>query len=419
MDEFSERAILGSIMGNGTVVMDNVRAVLEPDDFMTQRHRDIWGACCACYDAAEEPDCTGVIFRLREISKLESAGGFQYLSGLLDGVSPFIERQVGKLKQASRARRLIQLFDHGMRRAAADRDEDVASWMMSELQGLGEVAGRRAESSTELVDRIGLDRLLFTGRDKSGVRLPWPQLQTALGGMRPGQMIVAAAYTSRGKSSFACQIAMHVTRQDLAAYYWTTEMMPEELFRRMTCQASGVDATRMQCGRLLPDEIERARGQAGWLYDHPVWFDAHSRNVPAMLATLRQVRVKHPVGLVVVDHLQHPKSMGRAGSRAQEVSEISRSLKMAALDLELPFLVLSQVSRPNEDNKPLSIHMLKESGDVENDADVVLLLNSEKPSGNAPLTVNVNVAKQRSGPAGFDIPLTFFPSSQRFEGEDE
>jgi len=232
-------------------------------------------------------------------------------------------------------------------------------------------------------------------------------------------MIVVAAYTSRGKSSLACQISTACTKQATGVYYWTTEMSPEALFRRMVDQMSGVDGMRHREACLNTEEISRARSAVGWLYDHPVWFDRHSRSVPALLGSLRQVRQKHEIGLIVVDHLQHVKSIARANSRAQEVSEISRSLKMAALDFDLPVIVVSQVSRPKEDNSSLTIHMLKESGDVENDADVVMLLNSPKPQGLSPIAVNLNIAKQREGPAGFDIPLMFRPSTQSFESLED
>ncbi len=233
-------------------------------------------------------------------------------------------------------------------------------------------------------------------------------------------MIVVAAYTSRGKSSLACQIATHVTKQDAGVFYWTTEMPPEALFKRMVDQMSGADGMRHRAGQLTFEEIDKARGAVSWLYEHPVWFDRTSRTVPSCLAALRHVRQKHKIGLVVVDHLQHVTgTLGRGSNRAVEVSQISRSLKMAALDFDLPFLVVSQVSRPKEEGSNLTIHMIKESGDVENDADVVMLLNSPKQAGTAPVSVALNIAKQREGPAGFDIPLLFRPSTQAFEALED
>lgn len=414
VDDFSERSVLGSVIENGSQVMDSVRAILEPDDFASQRHRDIWGAACACYDAGQQVDGTGVFLRLREIGRAESVGGLSYLADIMNGVLPFVDREVAKLKQASRARRVIGLCDNAMRRCAADREDDVHSWLLNELQAIGVPAGKGAESSTAMIDRIGIDELMCPSRNRGGLRLPWSRLDNALGGMRGGQMIVIAAYTSRGKSSLACQIATHATRQDTGVYYWTTEMSPEALLRRMVDQAACLDGIRHRDARLTHDEIARGRDAVGWIYGHPVWFDRTSRSVTSMLAGLRQVRSKYRVGLVVVDHLQHVKGIGRHDNRAREVSEISRSLKTAALDFDIPIIVVSQVSRPSEDNKPLTVHSLKESGDVENDADVVLLLNSPKPNGQ-PIACALNIAKQREGPAGFDIHLEFHPSSQRFD----
>jgi replicative DNA helicase len=415
VDDYSERNVLGSIIENGSRVMDSVRGILEPDDFASQRHRDIWGAACSCYDAGQQVDGTGVFLRLREIGREESAGGLSYLADIMTGVLPFVDREVAKLKQTSRARRIMALCDNAIRRTAADREDDVHSWLLNELQSIGVPAGKSAESSTALIDRIGIDELMCPSRHRGGLRMPWSRLDNALGGLRCGQMIVVAAYTSRGKSSLACQIAAHVTRQETGVYYWTTEMSPEALLRRMVDQMACLDGIRHRDARLTHDELARGRDAIGWLYEHQVWFDRTSRSVTSMLASLRQVRTKQAVGLLVVDHLQHVKGIGRYDNRAREVSEISRSLKTAALDFEIPVLVVSQVSRPKEENVALTIHMLKESGDVENDADVVLLLNSPKPAGNSPVITALNIAKQREGPAGFDIGLEFHPSSQRFD----
>lgn len=416
-DEWSEKAVLGALVLYGGEVMDTLRPVIEPDDFSSQKHRDVWGACCACYDAGDPISAASVFYRLREIGKHESVG-ISYLGDICEGAVPSISREVERLKSATHSRRIMTLCDAAMRRSACEDAREVQDWLMEQLSGLTET-GVKVESTRDLVDRIGIDEIVCPSRSRGGLRLPWPKMQNALNGLRAGQLVVVAAYTSRGKSSLACQIAAHATRQATGVYYWSTEMAPEALFRRMIDQMGVIDGIRHRDAALTRDEIGRAKDAVMWLYDHPIWFDAQSRTVTSALANLRHVQAKHDIGLVVVDHLQHVRSAGRYDSRAREVSEISRSLKMAALDLGLPILVVSQVSRPKEDDKPLSIHMLKESGDVENDADAILLLNSPKPAGVSPVTVSVNVAKQREGPAGFDIPLLFRPSTQSFESMED
>lgn len=421
-DESTERFLIGSVLLEPKL-MDVTRAALESDDFASQRHRDVWTACCAVYDAGGVVAPITVFLRLQEIGKHEQAPP-SYLSGLMEGIPIFgsLDREIEKLKAHTLYRRMMALCSNISQACAARAEDanDLHSRLISAAQDLvSRDSDRSAISTRDLVDKYGIQELLMPSRQRTGLRMPWPRLQGAIGGMRGGQMIVVAAYTSRGKSSFACQVATHCTRQDTGVFYWTTEMSAEALFRRMVDQMSGIDGMRHREACLTDEEINRAKGAVTWLYDNPVWFDRSSRSVPAMLASLRQVRQKHKIGLVVVDHLQHVKSSSRSYSRAQEVSEISRSLKMASLDFDLPVMVVSQVSRPKEDNMPLTIHALKESGDIENDADAILLLNSPKPSGLSPVSVAVNVAKQREGAAGFDIPLLFRPSTQAFESLED
>ncbi len=421
-DDITERFVIGSVLLDGRM-MDSVRTALVEDDFTSQQRKTVWSAACAAYDKGAEINCISVYQELRVMGKEQSGGWLEFMTSLLDGVPivESLEKDIAILKSKKCIRRMIALSENTINRCCAgiDSAEDIQEALMRGAEELLTDSGDNKPVSTrDLVDRLGIDGILNPRRTTGGVSLPWEGLQSGIDGLHPGQLVIAAAYTSRGKTSLACQIATHCTKQQLGVMYWTTEMPPEALFRRMIHQMAGVDGYRHRQQQLVPDEMERAKDVVGWLYDNPVWFDFRSRTVPQFLASLRQVRQKYRMGLVVVDHIQHLKSVGRTPSRAQEVAEISRSLKMGALDFELPFLVLSQVSRPKEDNQPLTIHAIKESGDVENDADVVLLLNSAKPNGINPVQVRLNVAKQREGPSGFDVPLTFRPSTQAFESED-
>jgi replicative DNA helicase len=226
--------------------------------------------------------------------------------------------------------------------------------------------------------------------------------------------VVLAADTGRGKTSIALQIAAHAARQGKSVLYWTLEMPPSALFRRMVSQMTGVNG---RSANPTFEQREAEREAVALLYETPVYFDRHSRTVAAFCASIRQVRSKTRLGLVVVDHIQLVRSAGRTESRTREVGETSRSLKLATLDFDLPFLVLSQFRRTG--NETPTIHSLKESGDVENDADVILLMTSGELSGDQPTPVTVHIGKQREGPAGMDIPLIFQPQSQRFDSLEE
>ncbi len=192
-------------------------------------------------------------------------------------------------------------------------------------------------------------------------------------------------------------------------------MPPESLFKRIVTQMTGMDRKN---STPTFQQREAEREAVGLLYDNPIFFDSTSRTVPAFCASLRQIRQRARIGLVVVDYLGLIRSAGRAESRTREVGENSRSLKLAAMDFSLPFLVLSQFSRPKDNQRP-TIHSLKESGDVENDADVILLLISGELSPENPTPVALNIGKQREGVAGFDVNLMFHPRSQTFESVED
>ena len=231
-------------------------------------------------------------------------------------------------------------------------------------------------------------------------------------------MITVAAGTGRGKTSFALQIAAHATRQGKSPMIWALEMSPQQNFARMVNQISHVDGDRARHDAMSPEDRQRRKDAAFWLHGHPVWFDRHSRTVPSFVASVRHAKAKSDVGLVIVDYLQLIRFAGRAESRTREVGENSRALKLAAMDLDVPVMVLSQFKR-TDGTKDYTIHDLKESGDIENDSDVILLMNGEQLDGDREISVRVNIGKQREGPTGHDFGLMFHPPSQSFRSVEE
>lgn len=414
----TERLILGLALAGR---MDELRAVAEAEDFHLEKHRRIWAAITAIYDAGEKVDCIVTRAELDRRGQIKSVDGFSYLTSLDEGCPqyPNLEKWVAMLREKAVLRRLLILSDNIGKRCMAGQDtaQEITDNLSAAIAGLSNgTNGKRAISSREMIDQYGIETLLKARRTE-GLRLPWALLNSALSGMCPGQMIVMAADTGRGKTSFALQVAMHATRQARSPVIWTLEMSPQQMFRRMVVQGAHVDADRERHGVLNTDEITRRKDAAMWMHGHPVWFDSHSRTVQSFAASLRQAKAKSDVGLAVVDYLQLIGGASR-DSRAREVGENSRALKLLAIDLEIPILVLSQFRRMGD--KEANIHSLKESGDIENDADVVLLLTSANLGGNVAVEVNIRIGKQREGPAGFDVPLIFDPPSQSFtspEGE--
>jgi replicative DNA helicase len=411
-----ERLVLGAIMLDGGL-MDAMRGTLQPEDFSTETHRRIWGAICRVYDAGATVDRITVYHDLDGRKEAQSVGGISYLTDLDTGLPqmPSLENYVGILKEKASMRGVLILVDAIRNRALAGQEtsDDLRTALTAGIANLRAPDAESGPISTrEMIDRDGIDALLRPKRTE-GIRLPWTGLNDLLCGLHPGQMITVGAATGRGKTSFALQIAAHATKQGKSPVIWTLEMTPRQMFVRMVNQMAFADSDRARQDVLSPQERERRREAAYWLHGHPVWFDSHSRTIPAFCSSIRQARAKSDVGVVIVDYLQLIRFAGRAESRTREVGENSRSLKLSALDLELPFVVLSQFKRVEKAHE-YGISDLKESGDVENDSDVILIMNGGEVAGDAATPVKVTVGKQREGPAGNDVSLMFHPPSQSF-----
>lgn len=411
-----ERLVLGWGMF-GENQMDSLRPVVEADDFSLEQHRRTWAAMCALYDRGVRVERIVLCEEMQKRNPGEQLV-MSFLLSLDEGIphSPNIDRYIAVLKDKATLRRVLLLSENISKRclSGVESAEEITEAVASELLAIQTHSphGKRAVSSRELIDAIGMDSLLQPQR-KEGVRLPWEQLNNTLCGLRPGQMIVLAAKTGRGKTSFALQVATHATKQGISPVIWTLEMSPRQMFTRMVNQYAEVDSDRGRHGALAKEHLERRKEAAHWLHGHPVWFDAHSRTVPSFCASVRQAKAKSEATLAIVDYLQLIRAAGRVESRTREVGENSRALKLSAVDLDMPFLVLSQFHRLKDDQEA-GINSLKESGDIENDADVILLLDLPKPDGDNPVSAIARVAKQREGPAGNDIPLVFDPRCQKF-----
>ena len=411
-----ERFILGSVVLNQRL-LDDVRADVEADAFSEERHKRIWRAVCKLFDAGSEVDRVTVYSALKAAGEAEACGGLGYLVGLDEGLpaSPSITSYVERLKDAALRRRVI-LSAQKLALLAADEGAetsqvlDTMAGMAAKLQDEG---SRREEmvSTASLLAAEGPDSILSPRTTGKGIPLPWPALGDALAGFQEGQLIVLTGATSRGKTSFALQAAAHAAIHGFAPLDWTMEMSPRSLFRRMVSQVSG-SALAYRAGQLSFQERDSQREALATLDEHPVHFDNRSRTVSHFARHCRKVRAKFGI----VDYLQLIRGDSRAGSRAQEVSGNSRALKLAATDLGIPILVICQVDRGSVKGKDadIGLHSGKESGDIENDADVMLAIKAEPFTRDTPSLAPVWVLKQREGPTGFSIPMVFNPTTQSF-----
>ena len=410
-----EKTLLGYVLSTPTA-MDDSRAVLEISDF-TGPHQIIWRRCCELYDAGTPIDYVTLVALLDNHSESAAVGGVSYLVDLTTGlpVGPSVEPYISILRDKSARRRII-LASQRLALEAMDESTSpagIVEHFVSTVSVITDGAqSNRPISTTELVEQVGIDRLLGPRRHH-GVKLPWATLENDLKGFGPGQMIVLMAETSRGKTSFAMQVATAAALQGCAPLIWTMEMSPESLYGKLVTQLSGVPKHFSN----LNFEQHQARHEAiAHIGDHPIYFDRNSRSVGSFCASIRQLRPTK-VGIGIVDYIGLIRASSRTQTRAQEVSDNSRALKMAAMDFGIPLLVLCQVDRSSVKNGgEIGLHSAKESGDIENDADVVLWVKSPEPfSRDSDTLAKFWVGKQREGPAGFGIDVVFRPSSQTFQ----
>lgn len=420
----AERFCLGSVMLDGER-MNVLRQLLTDEDFSREDHRQIWDSMSRVYDSGKPVDRLTVIDDLMARSKLESVGGAGYIVSLDDGLPHIenLEHYCQVLKDKAALRRMMNVCDSLIKRAHNETEPvDIlladARNQISDLRINAE--SKDPVSIAEFMAGKSLDDLLTANR-AHGIPYPWPDLEHKLCGLRPGQLVVIAAHTSFGKTSMALQIASDAAKRGKAVVFFSREMEKDRLFRRMVNQIAEIDSDKLRHGLLTTEDRSRQLAAAAWLRDSSIFLDERSSTVPAIRAGIRRIKAAQDVGLVLVDYLQLLQGVGRHESRAKEVGANSRALKLAAIELEVPIVMLSQFSRESaKEGRNPELHDLKESGDVENDADVVLLIRpkEKKPVDPNFQAVTIRIAKQREGPRNIDVDLIFRPNCQRFESLD-
>jgi replicative DNA helicase len=411
-----EKTILGSIMLDWTF-LDQMRSKIEDADWSLEKHRRIWSAVCRLYDSRRPVDEQIVCMELMRLNELEACDGLSYIAFLTEGVPkfPHIDEYVVRLHELTTRRRAMHEAQTLLATAQDERNSlgevlDGFSAAAVRLQSIA-TADNDVVSTRDMLASDGPDRLLGPRSTCGGVPMPWMALDHSVGPLQGGQLVVLLGETSRGKTSFALQQAARAAREG-AVLIWTMEMTPRSLFRRLVNQMSGTAANPAQ---LTFEERNAQREALAFLQDHPIHFDSRSRSVSAFVGACRRLRQQSRLVLGVMDYLQRIPGSGRPQNRAVEVSENSRALKLAAMDLGIPLLVLSQVDRTSvKGGGEIGLHSAKESGDIENDADVLMWIKSAELSRDSETDVKIHVGKQREGPAGFDVPMVFRPQSQTF-----
>ena len=427
----AERFVLGAILVDDSLFI-NMAASIEAGDFSLEKHRRIFARMGELYERGERIDRVTLANELMKQNQLESVDGLSYLVSLDDGLPNIsnLDSYTKIVKDKAILRRIIftsqKLIDRCM--IAEEEPEEILAGAEESLLKLGDSRTKDDLASPQrIIDEYqgGLNAFLDPSKRIKGVSSGFVKFDEMTGGMHAGELIILAARPSMGKTALALNIAQHVaTHPDVkkTVAVFSLEMSKESLLTRMICAESRVDQQSFRAGFLDADERRRLQVAANKLVKAPLFIDdSPGLGLMEMHSKLRRLKNEHELGLVVVDYLQLMTGRGRSENRNQEVSMLSRGLKLLSKELSVPMLVLSQLSRAPEtrqgDHRP-QLSDLRESGSIEQDADVVGFIFREevyKPDReDLKGAAEFLIAKQRNGPIG-RVNLVFMKQFTRFE----
>jgi replicative DNA helicase len=432
----AERFLLGSILLNDAVYLQ-VAGAVDPEDFSLEKHRRIYARMKDLYDRGERIDRVTVANELMKHGQLESVDGLAYLVSLDNGLPELAnpDSYVRIVKDKSTLRKLIFSAQQVINRCLVGEEEpdEILASAEETLLRLGEAQAKDQLSPPgSIVEKFpgGVNAFLDPSQRVSGLGTGFRKFDEMTGGLHGGELVIIAARPSMGKTALALNIAQHVAthpqiRKPVAVF--SLEMSSASLLTRLLCAAARVDQHKFRAGFLNQEERRRLQVALAELTEAPLFLDdTPGVNLMDVHSKLRRMKNKHGLSLVVIDYLQLMGSQRRAENRNQEVSAISRGLKLMSKDLDVPFLVLSQLSRASE-TRPGGKHIpilsdLRDSGSIEQDADLVAFIHRaelyDKDREDLKGLAELIVAKQRNGPIG-TVPLRFLGQYTRFENRAE
>lgn len=431
----AERFVLGSILLDDSRFLDTA-GVLLGRDFALEKHRRIYARMGELYARGEKIDRVTVANELMRFNELESVDGLSYLVSLDDGLPRFanIDSYIKIVRDKSALRRIAVTTQELMNRAL-EGSEDPGDLVADAERALLQLGNEDDVNSglltpLQVIQRYegGINSFLDPSKRPKGTQTGFTKLDEMTSGLHSGELVILAARPSMGKTAMALNIAWHIaTRQLKPVAIFSLEMSRESLITRMLCAASRVDSQQFRAGYLNQSERMKMRQAANTLVELEFYIDDTAGvNLMQMHSRLRKLQHQsdQPLGLVVVDYLQLMGS-NRNENRNQEVSYLSQGLKNMSKEFGCPFLVLSQLSRAPEtrtgDHRPL-LSDLRESGAIEQDADVVMFIFREevykRDREDLRGVAELLLAKQRNGPVG-KIDLIFLHSMTKFENRAE
>ena len=412
-DTLAEQAVLGSMLVSRDAVQAAVE-VLKPEDFYREDNREIYSAMMDIYSIGKEIDMITVTEQLKLRGTLERVGGTQNLATLIDNVptTSNIERYVEIVEQKATSRNLIKVTSDIMKVSYA-QTEELDTIIEQAEKGIFDLAQNRNSKSYSgmkeiLVTTLDSIEKMYENKEKlSGIESGFIDLDEKISGLNNSDLIIVAARPAMGKSAFVLNIASYVAMHDkIPVMIFNLEMSKEQLVKRMLSSESEIDSMRLNNANLEQEDWIKMADASNRLADVPIYIDDTPILTPSEIrAKCRKAKLEKNVGLIIIDYLQLMESKTANGSRQQEISEISRGLKILAKELDVPVIALSQLSRATEsraDHRPM-LSDLRESGSIEQDADIVMFLHREDYYDKDTEKKNIAeviIAKNRHGETG-------------------
>ncbi len=432
----SEESVLGAVLIDNEAINTAVERV-QADDFYRAAHRAIFQAMLSLSDAREPVDVVTLSQKLRSLGKLDEAGGIEYLSRLASAVpsAANIGYYAKVVKEMSLRRRIIHEASDIIEDAFKDGG-DVEGFLDTTEQRILNVSDYRISKSFyrvgELVqDSIKLVEELYDRKEPiTGAPTGFDRLDTMTAGFQPSDLIIIAARPSMGKTALALSICNHIgIHRGLVAAFFSLEMSKEQIVLRMLCSEARVDNSKVRTGHLGERDFPKLVDAASRIAEAPIYIDdTAALTISELRAKARRLHRESPLSILMVDYLQLMRSPAYSNSREQEISDISRSLKALAKELKIPVIALSQLNRSVEsrtDKRPI-MSDLRESGAIEQDADVIMFIYRDEvynPDSADKGVSELIIAKQRNGPTGtarvaFSSHLTRFDNlEERVDGD--
>src|ERR1700726_2149910 len=424
----AERSILGAILFDNNALNAAIEA-LKPDDFFIPQHRNIFTQMIALGESQQAIDLVTLTEEFHRHGDLEASGGAPYLAALADGMPRVsnVEHYARIVKEKAMLRNLIHAT-HNIQQRAFEGEDGADAILDNAESSIFALAEDRVRAGLIPVKDIvrdnfeRLERIFREGKSITGVATGYGELDKLTSGLQPSELLILAARPSQGKTALALNLAENIAiRSGQPVAVFSLEMSKESLLQRLVASVAQIDAHKFRTGHLSREDWRRMTEALGTIASAPIWIDdAGSISVLEIGAKARRLKRDKGLSLLIVDYLQLITARGRFGNRQEEVSSISRALKGLAKELQIPVLVLSQLTRaPERDERGPQLSDLRESGAIEQDADVVMFIYRPNffKAGATPEEreeTELRIAKQRNGPTE-TVKFVFRSRLTRFE----